>query len=113
MLSRMAPSSPPVKRTLHLLKTPDILLANDSGPLGSYVFDNSTRRCCLLSYFRVDGQPTATSNVAFRDSKNGRPGSHTTFRQLRSRLCRERGPTRRGGQPLQFRAKNRCGRQLE
>src|ERR1035438_10129899 len=30
MLSRMAPSSPPVKRTLHLLKTPDILLANDS-----------------------------------------------------------------------------------
>ena len=27
----MAPSSPPVKRTLHLLKTPDILLANDNG----------------------------------------------------------------------------------
>src|ERR1039458_1285972 len=30
MLSRMDPSSPPVKRTLHLLKTPDILLANDT-----------------------------------------------------------------------------------
>jgi hypothetical protein len=27
----MAPSSPPEKRTYHLLKTPDILLANDSG----------------------------------------------------------------------------------
>jgi hypothetical protein len=31
MLMHMAPSSPPVKRTLHLLKTPDILLANDNG----------------------------------------------------------------------------------
>src|ERR1700738_3398749 len=30
MLSRMAPSSPPAKRTLHLLKTPDILCANDT-----------------------------------------------------------------------------------
>src|ERR1035438_8510630 len=30
MLVCMDPSSPPVKRTLHLLKTPDILLANDS-----------------------------------------------------------------------------------
>src|ERR1035441_9449171 len=29
MLVCMDPSSPPVKRTLHLLKTPDILLAND------------------------------------------------------------------------------------
>ena len=29
MLSRMAPSSPPDMRTLHLLKTPDILCAND------------------------------------------------------------------------------------
>ena len=29
MLPRMDPSSPPVKRTLHLLKTPDILCAND------------------------------------------------------------------------------------
>src|ERR1700738_1389589 len=30
MLSRMAPSPPPAKRTLHLLKTPDILCANDT-----------------------------------------------------------------------------------
>src|ERR1019366_2376535 len=36
MLSRMAPSSPPEKRTLHLLKTPDILCANDNRPTGSY-----------------------------------------------------------------------------
>jgi len=36
MLSRMVPSSPPARRTLHLLKTPDILCANDSGPTGSY-----------------------------------------------------------------------------
>src|ERR1035441_9936840 len=40
MLVCMDPSSPPVKRTLHLLKTPDILLANDSGLLGSYLLAN-------------------------------------------------------------------------
>jgi hypothetical protein len=34
----MDPSSPPVKRTLHLLKTPDILLANDSGKIVLYHF---------------------------------------------------------------------------
>src|SRR5258708_18419796 len=32
MLSRMVPSSPPEKRTFHLLKTPDILCANDVYP---------------------------------------------------------------------------------
>jgi len=32
----MAPSSPPEKRTFHLLKTPDILLANDNPLPGSY-----------------------------------------------------------------------------
>src|ERR1017187_5050339 len=37
MLSRMAPSSPPDMRTLHLLRTPDILCANDNRPLGSYL----------------------------------------------------------------------------
>jgi hypothetical protein len=30
MLSCMVPSSPPIKRTLHLLKLPDILLAIDT-----------------------------------------------------------------------------------
>src|ERR1017187_4577443 len=41
MLVCMDPSSPPVKRTLHLLKTPDILLANDSGQSGSYLSGNT------------------------------------------------------------------------
>src|SRR5450631_4133033 len=41
MLSRMAPSSPPEKRTLHLLKTPDILCANDNRLSVSYSFANS------------------------------------------------------------------------
>src|ERR1035437_3453816 len=36
MLSRMAPSSPPDMRTLHLLRTPDILSANDSRQTVSY-----------------------------------------------------------------------------
>jgi hypothetical protein len=31
MLSRMVLSLPPEMRTLHLLKTPDILCANDTG----------------------------------------------------------------------------------
>jgi hypothetical protein len=43
----MDPSSPPVKRTLHLLKTPDILLANDSGQAGSYQLNTSSRNCLL------------------------------------------------------------------
>src|ERR1039458_4768842 len=42
MLSRMAPSSPPVKRTLHLLKTPDILCANDSAGELVFKYDNGT-----------------------------------------------------------------------
>src|ERR1035441_10101441 len=41
MLSRMAPSSPPVKRTLHLLKSPDILCANDSRQSVSYLAINN------------------------------------------------------------------------
>src|ERR1035441_5060198 len=36
MLSRMAPSSPPAMRTLHLLKIPDILLANDTDNPGRF-----------------------------------------------------------------------------
>jgi len=41
MLSRMVPSSPPDMRTLHLLKLPDILLANDRHPNGSHRIANS------------------------------------------------------------------------
>jgi hypothetical protein len=54
MLSRMAPSSPPVKRTLHLLKTPDILLANDNRPLVSYQLINMA---ALLRYGRYLASP--------------------------------------------------------
>jgi hypothetical protein len=39
MLSCMAPSSPPVMRTFHLLKIPDILCANDSRWEGVYFLD--------------------------------------------------------------------------
>jgi DNA invertase Pin-like site-specific DNA recombinase len=39
MLVCMAPSSPPVKRTLHLLKTPDILCANDKRQLDGLKLD--------------------------------------------------------------------------
>src|SRR6266481_4765808 len=38
MLSRMAPSSPLAMRTLHLLKTPDILCANDMPKNGGNYF---------------------------------------------------------------------------
>src|ERR1017187_2878887 len=58
MLVCMDPSSPPVKRTLHLLKTPDILLANDSGQPGSYSSVNrlalavaSVRSCRLALHW--------------------------------------------------------------
>jgi hypothetical protein len=44
MLSRMAPSSPPEMRTLHLLKAPDILLANDNRQAVSYWLINTGRR---------------------------------------------------------------------
>jgi hypothetical protein len=42
MLSRMDPSLPPDMRTLHLLKSPDILCANDKECLGiiEFVKDN-------------------------------------------------------------------------
>src|ERR1035441_6020452 len=36
----MAPSSPPAKRTDHLLRIPDILCANDNRPPGSYLLVN-------------------------------------------------------------------------
>ena len=37
MLGCMDPSSPPAMRTFHLLKTPDILLANDNRQTGHYL----------------------------------------------------------------------------
>jgi hypothetical protein len=42
MLSRMDPFLPPEKRTLHLLKTPDTLCANDNRLYVNYYLINST-----------------------------------------------------------------------
>jgi hypothetical protein len=56
MLSRMDPSSPPEKRTYHLLKTPDILCANDSGHPFSNNFGNTT--------LPIDGMRRSTLIVA-------------------------------------------------
>jgi hypothetical protein len=41
MLVCMDPSSPPVLRTFHLLKTPDILCANDNRLSGNYYLVNN------------------------------------------------------------------------
>ena len=86
MLSRMAPSSPPVKRTLHLLKTPDILCANDNRLTGSYWLINLPKgtcemvqllRChpptCMLLKVRlsVDSSPTASKDVSPRPKSGG------------------------------------------
>ena len=56
MLVCMDPSSPPVKRTLHLLKTPDILLANDTGLCGNYKVNNIK----FIINFRVISQSAVT-----------------------------------------------------
>jgi hypothetical protein len=53
----MDPSSPPVKRTLHLLKTPDILLANDSRPTGNYSLS--------IDHFAISGWPTILPRNTF------------------------------------------------
>ena len=55
MLSRMAPSSPLPMRTFHLLKTPDILCANDISPEGSYFAVNRIAADCtlLLNFERI------------------------------------------------------------
>ena len=61
MLVCMDPSSPPVKRTLHLLKTPDILLANDSRLLGSYNFGNTSLRMLLNQELPLGGHSSGTA----------------------------------------------------
>src|ERR1039458_2425088 len=65
MLSRMAPSSPPVKRTLHLLKTPDILLTNDNRPLVSYHLC-TTQHACGAAAYESSGLPRKTSDCRYR-----------------------------------------------
>ena len=70
MLVCMDPSSPPVKRTLHLLKTPDILLANDTGLPGGYFIDNS------LALKAVGSQPNGIIQryvIAWRAPSDSKP----------------------------------------
>ena len=55
MLVCMDPSSPPVMRTFHLLKTPDILCANDNRLSGSYHFGNTPPSVMINRYFRIAG----------------------------------------------------------
>src|SRR5450631_878823 len=66
MLSRMAPSSPPEKRTFHLLKTPDILCANDSGRSGSYFLGSSSLSYRILRdpSLALTGMPMNYASVA-------------------------------------------------
>jgi hypothetical protein len=65
MLSRMVPSSPPAMRTFHLLKTPDILCANDSRQSGHYYSVHSARmkRCQIASTARLANRETRFSPV--------------------------------------------------
>src|SRR5277367_1722923 len=58
MLSCMAPSSPPVKRTLHLLKTPDILCANDT----------RRNRCSQIDILRPPSGRSAPTPLREEDS---------------------------------------------
>ena|ERR1017187_7546751 len=59
MLSRMAPSSPPDMRTLHLLRTPDILCANDTGYPSVTI-----RAICRPQHPRLRLQPTLATTLA-------------------------------------------------
>src|ERR1019366_8581883 len=72
MLSRMAPSSPPVMRTLHLLRTPDILCANDNRPTGSYTSVNSFETAGSLCTGReISSLLGRTQVAAFRCIQHG------------------------------------------
>ena len=69
MLSRMVPSSPPAMRTFHLLKTPDILCANDSRRSGNYysVHSGRMKRCLTASTPRL----VPINALAFTDFQRG------------------------------------------
>ena len=54
MLSRMAPSSPPKKRTLHLLNHADILCANDKKYLDGYLKN-------IIEFVYIDRNVTESS----------------------------------------------------
>src|SRR5260370_27326790 len=70
MLSRMVPSSPPAMRTFHLLKTPDILCANDNRLLVNYQLVN---RLISTDGLATDGLATILPLCLY-----GRVGDHST-----------------------------------
>ena len=113
MLIHMAPSSPPVKRTLHLLKTPDILLANDTSLARSYLLVNGSRETGSRSVSRFalnrrSSYPASgTHTPGFRKSQRqflfcntlarGKRGRHRMFPQTAGGGCTQLpGPVPRG-----------------
>ena len=81
MLSRMVPSSPPDMRTLHLLKLPDILLANDNRPTVSYWLMNIPHASGL-------GDAAQFAGLAAQDSFHSAPSrlnSEWTDRKMSNR----------------------------
>src|ERR1035441_5317097 len=69
MLSHVAPSSPPDMRTLHLLRTPDILCANDNRQPGNYQVVNNLAQCYSTSNFRMGHDPPRTHKNALHLSE--------------------------------------------
>ena len=86
MLVCMDPSSPPVKRTLHLLKTPDILLANDNGLPVSYLSVNTGGRgislYCLSQAGHHAGQPLLPVNKLLRPVAAGKNKNNSAGESL-------------------------------
>ena len=85
MLVCMVPSSPPVKRTLHLIKPPDILLANDSRQAVSNLSSNSRRlwmKTALRAAFPTSAAPCRCSL----------PGCRPDLPAVRRRLCAGSAP---------------------
>ena len=85
MLVCMAPSSPPAKRTLHLLKTPDILCANDNRQPVSNLSSNSRRhwmKAALRAAFPAVAAPSRCSL----------PGCCPDLPAVRRRLCAGSAP---------------------
>src|ERR1039457_833643 len=79
MLSRMAPSSPPDMRTLHLLRTPDILCANDSRQFGNYQLNSTAQDCLLLRNFRIGGHSPGTKSRKRKTPYNSTIAGLTCF----------------------------------
>src|ERR1039458_4043752 len=84
MLVCMDPSSPPVKRTLHLLKTPDILCANDNRPPVSYYLSNNWEEIDLVLNFRTEMSASAYRDNAQNTAKQAFIEAQCEFRSSRA-----------------------------